>query len=91
MVIHYKYNVSPSEEGTRTKRLTQHGNSAALVIDKPVLELLHITMETPLELTTDGKNLIVSPVRSARREQRFRAALEAVNRRHGKTLKALAE
>lgn len=73
------------------KHLTPHGNSAALVIDKPVMELLHITMRTPLELVTDGKNLIISPVRGERREARFRAALEAVNRRHGKTLKALAE
>ena len=73
------------------KRLTQHGNSAALVIDKPVLELLHITMKTPLELETDGKNLIISPLRSAKRASRFRSALQAVNRRHGKTLKALAE
>ena len=73
------------------KRLTQHGNSAALIIDKPVLDLLHITMDTPLEIVTDGRNLIVSPVQSARREQRFRSALEAVNRRHGKTLKALAK
>jgi antitoxin component of MazEF toxin-antitoxin module len=73
------------------KRLTQHGNSAALIIDKPVLDLLKITMDTPLEIATDGQNLIISPVRSARREQRFRSALEAVNRRHGKTLKALAE
>ena len=73
------------------KRLTQHGNSAALVIDKPVLELLHITMRTPLELETDGKNLIISPLRNAKRVSRFRSALQAVNRRHGKTLKALAE
>jgi antitoxin MazE len=73
------------------KKLTPHGNSAALIIDKPVLDLLHITMETTLEISTDGRNLIISPVQSARREQRFRAALEAVNRRHGKTLKALAE
>lgn len=73
------------------KHLTQHGNSAALVIDKAVLELLHITMKTPLELATDGQNLIVSPLRDARRASRFRTALEAVNRRHGKTLKALAE
>jgi antitoxin component of MazEF toxin-antitoxin module len=73
------------------KHLTQHGNSAALVIDKPVLELLHITMKTPLELVTDGQNLIISPVRDATRAHRFRAALEAVNRRYGKTLKALAE
>jgi antitoxin component of MazEF toxin-antitoxin module len=73
------------------KHLTQHGNSAALVIDKPVLELLHITMKTPLELTTDGRNLVISPLRDGGRAARFRTALEAVNRRHGKTLKALAE
>ena len=73
------------------KRLTAHGNSAALVIDKPVLELLHITMKTPLELVTDGRNLIISPVRGGKREAQFRTALEAVNRWHGKTLKALAE
>jgi antitoxin MazE len=73
------------------KRLTQHGNSAALILDKAVLDLLHITMDTPLEIATDGKNLIISPIRTAQRERRFRSALEAVNRRHGKTLKALAE
>jgi len=73
------------------KHLTQHGNSAALIIDKPVLELLRITMKTPLELATDGKNLIISPLKNAKRASRFRSALQAVNRRHGKTLKALAE
>ena len=73
------------------KHLTTHGNSAALVIDKPVLELLHITMKTPLELATDGRNLIISPVRDEKRTARFRAALETVNKRHAKTLKALAE
>ena len=72
------------------KHLTQHGNSVALVIDKPVLELLRITQKTPLELTTDGRNLIISPVRDGKRSARFRAALEAVNHRHHKTLKALA-
>lgn len=73
------------------KHLTRHGNSAALVIDKPVLELLHITMTTPLELATDGRNLIISPVGGVKRAARFRAALEEVNRLHAKTLKALAE
>lgn len=73
------------------KHLTRHGNSAALVIDKPVLELLHITMKTPLELVTDGRNLVISPAGDGKRGRRFRAALEAVNLRHRKTLKALAE
>lgn len=74
-----------------TKHLTAHGNSAALIIDKPILALLRISMDTPLELTTDGRNLIISPVKDARRERRFVKALENVNRRHAKTLKALAE
>mgnify|MGYP001566147011 CR=1 FL=1 len=74
-----------------TKHLTAHGNSAALIIDKPVLRLLRITMDTPLELTTDGRNLIISPVKDARRERQFAKALEKINRRHAKTLKALAE
>ncbi len=73
------------------KHLTQHGNSAALVIDKAVLELLHITRKTPLELATDGRNLIISPVRDRKRVTRFHTALAAVNRRHANTLRALAE
>lgn len=73
------------------KRLTTHGNSSALVIDRPILELLKIGPDTPFEITTDGKNLILSPVRKAGREKKFREALAWVNRRHGKTLKALAK
>lgn len=72
------------------KHLTAHGNSSALVIEKAVLELLNITPKTPLEVATDGRNLIISPVKDARREKKFRQALAEVNRRHGKTLKALA-
>ena len=38
-----------------TKTLVQHGNSAALILDKPILELLNVSMDTPLEITTDGR------------------------------------
>ena len=73
------------------KHLTAHGNSLALVIDKAILKLLKIGPESPVEITTDGKNLIVSPVGDTKREGRMKAALEKVNKRHGKTLKKLAE
>ena len=43
------------------KTLTKHGNSLALVIDKPILELLNIDADTPLSITTDGKSLIIAP------------------------------
>ena len=48
-------------EEIMVKRLIQHGNSVALVIDKPIMEMLKITNETTFELSTDGRNLILSP------------------------------
>ena len=74
-----------------TKTLIKHGNSLALVIDKPILELLKITSETPLELTTDGDHLLVSPVRDKNREKKLRASLARINKKHGNDLKRLAE
>ncbi len=73
------------------KKLTKHGNSLALVIDRAVLDLLKIDADTPLDISTDGQVLIVSPVRDAERQEKFKKALEATNRRYGKALKKLAD
>ena len=73
------------------KHLTLHGNSSALIIEKPILELLHITQDTSLEISTDGKNLIISPVSDSKREKKIKLALAKINQRHAKTLKALAK
>ncbi len=73
------------------KYLTAHGNSAALVIDKPILELLRIDMQTPLEISTDGRCLVISPVKDEAREKRFRASLDRVVAKHGKTFSKLAK
>lgn len=73
------------------KRLTKHGNSLALVIDRPILDLLGIEADTPLAVTTDGNCLVVSKARNTKRQRAFRSALEKVNRRHGVALRQLAE
>ena len=73
------------------KKLVAHGNSAALIIDKPILDILNVDMKTSLKITTDGRNLIVSPVKYSSREKKFRVALEKVNKIHGRTLKKLAK
>jgi antitoxin component of MazEF toxin-antitoxin module len=72
------------------KKLTKHGNSLALVIDRGVLDLLNIDADTPLNIRTDGTCLIVTPERDAARRKKFRAALEEGNQRYGKMLKRLA-
>lgn len=43
------------------KTLSIHGNSLALVIEKPILELLRIDAQTPLDISTDGKNILIVP------------------------------
>jgi antitoxin MazE len=74
-----------------TKNLIKHGNSLALVIDKPILDLLSITSDTPLELVTDGDRILVSPVRDKKREDKLRASLKKINGKYGDDLKRLAE
>ena len=73
------------------KKLTKHGNSTALVIDRSILELLKMDADTPVEVSTDGNVLIISPVRDEARKAKFRAAREKINRRFGRALKNLAQ
>ncbi len=73
-----------------TKKLIQHGNSAALVIDKALLDLLNVKIDTPLEITTDGKNIIVSPQTAKNGEEMIFSALEKINLKHSNVLRKLA-
>ena len=73
------------------KRMVQHGNSSALIIDKPIMELLNIDPETPLEIATDGQNIIISPVGDPKRMDRLEKALGKINKKHESTLKKLAK
>jgi antitoxin MazE len=73
------------------KTLTKHGNSYALVIDKPILEILRATPETAFELITDGQCLVISPIRDKAEEKKFHNALEQVHKRFGRAMKRLAE
>ena len=73
------------------KNLIKHGNSYALVIDKPIMELLHMTPETDLELTTNGDNLVISPIRPQGKQAKLNRMLNKINQKFGPTLKKLAE
>jgi antitoxin component of MazEF toxin-antitoxin module len=73
------------------KKLTKHGNSVALVIDRPILDLLKIDTDTPLDISTDGKRLIVAPAQASERWKRFDAAQEWAHKRYGKAFNKLAQ
>ena len=73
------------------KKLTRHGNSLALVIDRPILDLLKIDPETPLDVSTDGKRLIIAPVEAPDRRKKVDSAQEWAHKRYGKAFQKLAE
>jgi antitoxin component of MazEF toxin-antitoxin module len=73
------------------KSLTKHGNSAALVIEKPILDLLGATIDTAFEVVTDGQALVLTPVKDAVRTSKFRKSMDKVGKRYAKSFEELAK
>lgn len=73
------------------KKLTKHGNSLALVIDRPILDFLHIDAETPLDISTDGERFIIGAAKPSARRRKFEAAQASAHRSFSGAFKKLAE
>jgi len=73
-----------------TKTLTAIGNSLGLIIERPILDLLKIDRDTPLEITTDGKGLYIKPA-GIDHQNRVMQVAERVMDIHEETLKKLAQ
>jgi antitoxin component of MazEF toxin-antitoxin module len=77
--------------GEMIKTLTRHGNSYAVVIDKPILELLNIAPETPLEISTDGSSIRIAPAWDSVKAARLNLARKIMIEKYGKTFRKLAK
>lgn len=72
------------------KKLSAVGNSLAIIIERPILELLDITKDTPLEVKTDGEALIIRPAKLGRKA-RLRESTNRMMAAHDETLRKLAK
>ncbi|MEI6791081.1 MAG: hypothetical protein WCK42_07870 [Myxococcaceae bacterium] len=73
------------------KKLTKHGNSFALILDRPILDLLNIQAETPLVITTNGHVLMIAPIfPKESREIKFETALQNIDQKYHNLFKRLA-
>jgi antitoxin component of MazEF toxin-antitoxin module len=72
------------------KKLSAVGNSLGLIIERPILELLDITKDTPLEVKTDGQALIIRPIKLDRKE-RIKQSTKRMMDVHEATLRKLAK
>ena len=77
------------------KRLSRHGNSFAIVIDKPILKLLSINEKTTLKVTTDGNKIIIEPIKSAKNkissDPKMQKVYEKIVEKYKPALKKLAK
>jgi hypothetical protein len=73
------------------KSLVKYDDDYALVIDKPLIDLLNITNNTVFEITSDGRNLILSPKNTDDDVKDIEYSLKKVNEKYGTILKKLGE
>ncbi len=80
------------------KKLSKYGNSWALLIDKPILDLLKINETTNLQIRTDGTCLIIEPVNIQHREKSLISSEEKLQNlyeelviKYGSALKKLSK
>ena len=73
------------------KRLVAVGNSLALILDKPILELLHLDRDTPVELRVEGEKLIIAAVTPSQRRARMKEIAKKVFDEHASTMAKLAK
>lgn len=75
------------------KTLSKVGSSYSLIIDKALLQILDIEPDTPLEIKTNGKSLIITPIDKAELkaspdvQRAFKASME----QYGEVYKKLSE
>ena len=76
------------------KKLTKHGNSLALVIDKPILKLLNIDEKTTVSLELRDGALIMRPAgvkKKISKDDKMQKLYEELIKEYGPALKKLAK
>jgi len=86
------YNKVITMEAIMIKHLRKVGNSNALILDKPILELLGLEEGGQVQLTIQDGSLIVTPANPGVVDQdAFESNLDLVIKKRKKVLKRLAE
>jgi antitoxin component of MazEF toxin-antitoxin module len=73
------------------KKLTRTGNSVAVVLDKELLEATGLDAGSTVEISTDGRVIIISPPVEKKRSEKVDRILGKLDRRYGAVFKKLAE
>ncbi|MFN0062430.1 MAG: hypothetical protein ACKVPX_07920 [Myxococcaceae bacterium] len=73
------------------KKLTKTGNSVALVLDKGLLEASNLDPDDPVQISTDGNVIVISPVPPESRRKKLEKGSKLMHRKYAGAFKRLAE
>lgn len=79
------------------KRLSKHGNSLAILLDKPILELLDVNENTQFKIKIENGKIILEPVRpeseflTISEDKRLQKKYEELMKKYDAVFKKLAK
>ncbi len=73
------------------KKLTRTGNSVALVLDKQLLEAANVDPDEPVEVSTNGRVIVIAPAKSRRDAEKFERGQALMHEKFAGAFKRLAK
>jgi antitoxin MazE len=73
------------------KSLTRTGNSVALVLDKQLLEAAHLDPDDQVEVSTNGRVIVIAPVRSKKESDKLVRGQELMHEKFAGAFRRLAK
>jgi antitoxin MazE len=73
------------------KSLTRTGNSVAIVLDKQLLEAANLDPNDEVEVSTNGRVIVISPVRSKRETEKFEQGQALMHQKFAGAFRRLAK
>ncbi|MBC7804762.1 MAG: hypothetical protein H7145_01300 [Akkermansiaceae bacterium] len=73
------------------RTLQKHGNSQAIVIEKPLMEATGITMDTPLEVTVSGDVITIRPANVGFGREKVASLIKELRPQYKQMLENLAK
>lgn len=72
-------------------KIVEYGDDLAIVLDRATADKLDLTTDTQVDGVTDGKTLVITPLRDEARRATFKAIMEEMDREYGSVFQRLAE
>jgi antitoxin MazE len=73
------------------KKLTRTGNSIALVLDKQLLDAANLDPDEPVEVSTNGRVVVIAPLRSKRDVEKLARGQELMHAKFAGAFRRLAK